>query len=109
MTSSEALPHNLPDDSFDPEFGPVAEDSTEPAAPADSAVDGLASDGPTPDGAASASAGVAPAAEPAPAEPTPREAAPPEPAFQPVYWTPQPPAATPVGAPTDEAPPAAPA
>ncbi|MXZ63254.1 MAG: hypothetical protein F4Y98_06580, partial [Chloroflexi bacterium] len=89
MTSSEALPHNLPDDSFDPEFGPVAEDSTEPAAPADSAVDGPISDGPTPDGAPSTSAGVAPAAEPAPAE-----TAPPEPAFQPVYLTPQPPAAT---------------
>ncbi|MCY3655942.1 MAG: hypothetical protein OXG95_04950 [Chloroflexi bacterium] len=102
MTSSEALPHNLPDDSFDPDFEPVVEDSTEPVPPADSAVDGLASDGPTPDGAPSTPSGVAPAAEPAPAE-----TAPPEPAFQPVYWTPPPPPATPLDAPTDDAPPAA--
>lgn len=100
MTSGEAIPHNLPDDSLEPEFEPVTGDSTESTAAAGLPVDGATSGDTTPGGDSSASAGIAPAAEPAPPEPgirpvywtpptpEPSETPSADPGFQPVYWTP---------------------
>lgn len=109
MTSGEAIPHNLPDDSLEPEFEPVAEDSPEPAAAAGLPVDEPASEEAAPGAESSASAGIAPVAEPTPPEPgfrpvywtpptpeaTPPDTPPPDPGVQPVYWTPPTPAAAP--------------
>ena len=96
MTSSEALPHNLPDDSIEPEFEAAEGNPTEPSAAAESRTASSGVEDGTRSGEPAASTGVAPAAEPAPAE-----AAPPEPGFHPVYWTPP----TPEAAPADTPPP----